>query len=243
MWIAGRNPVMEALKNDRNIDVLYIKHGEAEGSIKKIIALARERKIRIKEVDKKKIEELAQGQLHQGVIAEVPDYRYHDLEQVLRSVREKGEEPFFIVLDEIEDPHNLGAIIRTAEGAGAHGVIIGKRRSASVNATVEKTSAGAISYLPVIRVGNIAQTIERLKKDNIWIYALDMEGSCSYETDLRGSIALLIGNEGKGISRLNKELADKVISLPMKGRISSLNASVAAGILMYEVLRQRGLSS
>lgn len=243
MWITGRNPVIEALKNDREIDALYIRYGESEGSIKKILGMAKERRILIKEVDKKKLDEIAQGTAHQGVAAQIPDYRYHDLEQVLISLREKGEKPFLIILDEIEDPHNLGAIIRSAEGAGAHGVIIGKRRSACVNETVEKTSAGAVSYLPVIRAGNIAQVIERLKKENIWVYALDMEGSCLYETDLRGGIALIIGNEGRGISRLHKERADGSVSIPMRGKISSLNASVAAAILMYEVVRQRGLSS
>lgn len=243
MMIVGRNPVLEALKNERAIDILYVKHGEKEGSIKKIIAMARERHLMIKEVDRKKLDELSEGSVHQGVVAAMQQYEYADLEEVLASIRRRGEQPFFLILDEIEDPHNLGAIIRSAEGAGAHGVIIGKRRSAQVNSTVEKTSAGAVSYLPVIRVANIVQTMERLKKENIWIYALDMGGQSYFESDLTGAIALVIGNEGKGISRLARETSDHQISIPMKGKIQSLNASVAASVLLYEVLRQRGLSS
>lgn len=243
MLIVGRNPVMEALKQGREIDTLYIKHGEQEGSVKKIIFMAKEKKIQIKEVDRSRLDVMSEGVAHQGVAAWVSDYRYHDLDQVLNEVLGRGEAPFFVVLDEVEDPHNLGAIIRTAEGAGVHGVIIGKRRSAQVNATVEKTSAGAISYLPVIRVSNVMQAIERLKKENIWVYALDMTGGSYMDSDLRGGIALVVGNEGRGISRLIKERSDHLISIPMKGKVDSLNASVAASILMYEVLRQRGRSS
>lgn len=242
MIITGRNPVMEALKTGREIDTLYMKHGDNEGSIKKILSMAKERKIIIKEVDKKKLDEMAEGENHQGVAALISEYIYWDLDQVLEQVRQKGEQPFFLILDEIEDPHNLGAIIRTAEGAGAHGVIISKRRSAQVNQTVEKTSAGATSYLPVIRVPNIAGAIDKLKKENIWVYALDMEGDSYFDTDLRGSIALVVGNEGKGISRLIRDKSDHRISIPMKGKIQSLNASVAASILTYEILRQRGRS-
>lgn len=233
--------MLEALKNERMPDCLYIKNGEKEGSLKKILAMAKDYGLIVKEVDKKKLDELSEGQAHQGVIAKMSTYEYADLDHVLGSVRKKGELPFFIVLDEVEDPHNLGAIIRSAEGAGAHGVIIGKRRSAQVNATVEKTSAGAVSYLPVIRVSNIVQAIEKLKKENIWVYALDMDGASYFESDLRGAIALVIGNEGRGISRLVKEKSDYRLSIPMKGKIQSLNASVAASVLLYEVLRQRGL--
>lgn len=240
MMIIGRNPVLEALKQERIPDVIYVKSGEKEGSLKKILAMAKDLGVTVKEVDKKKLDELSEGQAHQGVIAKMQTYEYSDLDQVLQSVRKKGELPFFIILDEVEDPHNLGAIIRSAEGAGAHGVIIGKRRSAQVNHTVEKTSAGAVSYLPVIRVSNIVQTIEKLKKENIWVYALDMDGVSYFESDLCGAMALVVGNEGRGISRLVKEKSDYRLSIPMRGKIQSLNASVAASILLYEVLRQRG---
>lgn len=239
MNISGRNPVIEALKSQRTIDCLYIKAGDKEGSIKKILSLAKEQKIIIKEVDKSKLEELAEGTQHQGVVAIVTDYKYYELDEVLEMVKQKCEKPFFIILDEIEDPHNLGAIIRSAEGAGASGVIIPKRRAASVNATVEKTAAGAASYMPVIKVTNLVQTIEKLKKEGIWIYALDMDGE-NYDTvDLKGSLALVVGNEGKGISRLIKEKCDFTVKIPMKGQVGSLNASVAASILLYEVVRQR----
>ena len=239
MNISGRNPVIEALKSQRTIDCLYIKAGDKEGSIKKILSLAKEQKIIIKEVDKSKLEELAEGTQHQGVVAIVTDYKYYELEEVLEMVKQKGEKPFFIMLDEIEDPHNLGAIIRSAEGAGASGVIIPKRRAASVNATVEKTAAGAASYMPVIKVTNLVQTIEKLKKEGIWIYALDMDGENYDKVDLKGSVALVVGNEGKGISRLIKEKCDFTVKIPMKGQVGSLNASVAASILLYEVVRQR----
>lgn len=239
MNISGRNPVIEALKSQRTIDCLYIKAGDKEGSIKKILSLAKEQKIIIKEVDKSKLEELAEGTQHQGVVAIVTDYKYYELDEVLEMVKQKCEKPFFIILDEIEDPHNLGAIIRSAEGAGASGVIIPKRRAASVNVTVEKTAAGAASYMPVIKVTNLVQTIEKLKKEGIWIYALDMDGE-NYDTvDLKGSLALVVGNEGKGISRLIKEKCDFTVKIPMKGQVGSLNASVAASILLYEVVRQR----
>lgn len=239
MNISGRNPVLEALKSNRTIDCLYIKARDKEGSIKKILSLAKEQKILIKEVDKTKLDELAEGTQHQGVVALVTDYKYYELEEVLDEIREKDEKPFFIILDEIEDPHNLGAIIRSAEGAGAHGVIIPKRRSASVNATVEKTAAGAASYMKVIKVTNLVSTVEKLKKEGIWIYALDMDGESYDRVDLKGSVALVVGNEGKGISRLLKDNCDFTLKIPMKGKVGSLNASVAASILLYEVVRQR----
>lgn len=239
MNLSGRNPVMEALSSGRNIEVLYIKSGEKEGSIKKIIGMAKEKKIVIKEADRHKLDELAEDKNHQGVVAVVSDYRYHELEDVLADLKKREETPFFIILDEIEDPHNLGAIIRSAEGAGASGVIIPKRRSAGVTQTVEKASAGAVSYLPVIKVTNLAATVERLKQEGIWIYSLDMNGETYHKTDLKGSIALIVGNEGKGISRLLKEKSDFTLSIPMLGKIGSLNASVAASVLMYEAVRQR----
>lgn len=239
MNISGRNPVMEALKSERTIDCLYIKSGDKEGSIKKIISIAKEQRIIIKEVDKAKLDELSEAAQHQGVVAIVTDYKYYELEEVLESIKEKDEKPFFMILDEIEDPHNLGAIIRSAEGAGAHGVIIPKRRAAFVNATVEKTAAGAASYMPVIKVTNLVSTIEKLKKEGIWIYALDMDGEIYDTIDLKGSIALVVGNEGKGISRLIKEKCDFTVKIPMNGKVGSLNASVASSILMYEVVRQR----
>ncbi len=239
MNISGRNPVLEALKSNRTIDCLYVKSGEKEGSIKKILSIAKEKKVLIKEVDKAKLDELSEGTQHQGVVALVTDYKYYELGEVIDEIREKNEKPFFIILDEIEDPHNLGAIIRSAEGAGAHGVIIPKRRSAQVNATVEKVSAGATSYMKVIKVTNLVSAVERLKKENIWIYALDMDGEIYDTVDLSGCVALVVGNEGKGISRLLKENCDFTIKIDMKGKVNSLNASVAGSILLYEVVRQR----
>lgn len=241
MIISGRNPVIEALNSERHIDMIYIKAKEKEGSIKKIIAIAKEKKIIIKEVDRKKLDELAEGSAHQGVIAIASEYKYYDLEDVLEDIKNKGEAPFFVILDEIEDPHNLGAIIRSAEGAGVHGVIIPKRRSATITQVVEKASAGAVSYMPVIKVTNLALTIDKLKDEGLWIYGLDMDGAPYHNQDMKGSVALIIGNEGKGISRLLKEKCDYKVSIPMKGKVGSLNASVAASIVIYEALRQRGL--
>lgn len=240
MQIEGRNPVIEALKSGREIDTLYLRHGDTEGSIKKIIAMAKEKKIAIKTIDKKRLDEMSESDNHQGVIAIVNQYKYYELDEVLEEIKKTGEEAFFIILDEIEDPHNLGAIIRTANGCKATAVIIPKRRSATINSVVEKTSAGAVSFTKVIRVTNIAQTIEKLKKENIWIYAMDMGGENYTKTNLKGNIGIVIGNEGKGISRIVREKSDYILSLPMLGEIQSLNASVAAGIIMYEALRQRG---
>lgn len=239
MQIEGRNAVLEALKNNREIDSILIKKGEIEGSLQKIISIAKERKIIIKTVDRKKLDELSEEKNHQGVIAFVTDYKYYDLDEVL-----EGFEPgkgFFLILDEIEDPHNLGAIIRSAEGAGVDAIIIPKRRAAMVNATVEKTSAGATSFMKIVRVSNLSQAIEKLQQKNIWVYSLDMAGENYYESNLKGNIALVIGNEGKGISRLLKEKSDHIISIPMKGQIGSLNASVATAVVLFEANRQRGL--
>lgn len=238
MQIEGRNAVLEALKNGREIDYIYIKKGENEGSINKIIGKAKDMKIMIKVVDKNKLDEMSESKNHQGIIAVANEYRYFELEEILEQTREKAG--FFLILDEIEDPHNLGAIIRSAESSGVDAIIIPKRRACQVNATVEKTAAGATSHIKIVRVTNLAQTIEKLKASGIWIYSVDMDGADYTKTDLKGKIALVIGNEGKGISRLVKEKSDFTVSIPMKGHINSLNASVAASILMFEAVRQRG---
>ena len=238
MQIEGRNAVLEALKNGREIDYIYIKKGENEGSINKIIGKAKDMKIMIKVVDKNKLDEMSESKNHQGIIAVANEYRYFELEEILEQTREKAG--FFLILDEIEDPHNLGAIIRSAEASGVDAIIIPKRRACQVNATVEKTAARATSHIKIVRVTNLAQTIEKLKESGIWIYSVDMDGADYTKTDLKGKIALVIGNEGKGISRLVKEKSDFTVSIPMKGHINSLNASVAASILMFEAVRQRG---
>ena len=238
MQIEGRNAVLEALKNGREIDYIYIKKGENEGSINKIIGKAKDMKIMIKVVDKNKLDEMSESKNHQGIIAVANEYRYFELEEILEQTREKAG--FFLILVEIEDPHNLGAIIRSAEASGVDAIIIPKRRACQVNATVEKTAAGATSHIKIVRVTNLAQTIEKLKESGIWIYSVDMDGADYTKTDLKGKIALVIGNEGKGISRLVKEKSDFTVSIPMKGHINSLNASVAASILMFEAVRQRG---
>ncbi|NCB70642.1 MAG: 23S rRNA (guanosine(2251)-2'-O)-methyltransferase RlmB [Clostridia bacterium] len=238
MQIEGRNAVLEALKNGREIDYIYTKKGENEGSINKIIGKAKDMKIMIKVVDKNKLDEMSESKNHQGIIAVANEYRYFELEEILEQTREKAG--FFLILDEIEDPHNLGAIIRSAEASGVDAIIIPKRRACQVNATVEKTAAGATSHIKIVRVTNLAQTIEKLKASGIWIYSVDMDGADYTKTDLKGKIALVIGNEGKGISRLVKEKSDFTVSIPMKGHINSLNASVAASILMFEAVRQRG---
>ncbi|MBR4621991.1 MAG: 23S rRNA (guanosine(2251)-2'-O)-methyltransferase RlmB [Ruminococcus sp.] len=237
-YIIGRNPVTEALKAGMNIDSLYV-NPEAGGSVGHIVSLARERGIPIKNATEQKLSKMCGGASHQGVIAVGACAEYAELEDILKVAEEKGEEPFIIVCDGIEDPHNLGAIIRTAETAGAHGVIIPKRRSASLNFTVYKTSAGAASWLPVARVANLAAAIDELKERGIWIYGTDGEGEDYTGVSLTGAAALVIGSEGFGMSRLIKEKCDFLLRLPMFGKITSLNASVAAGIFMYEAVRQR----
>lgn len=236
--IIGRNPVQEALKSGREIDKLVISK-DAEGSIKKIIGMAKDKKIYVQYVDKAVLERLSDGGVHQGVIAYVSAYSYCEVEDILAIAEAKKEDPFIIILDGIEDPHNLGAIIRTADGAGAHGIIIPKRRAAGITDTVVKASAGAIEYVPVARVSNIAQTIEKLKKTGIWAGACQMDGVEYDKANLKGGIALVIGAEGEGIGRLVKETCDFSVAIPMSGKINSLNASNAAAILMYEVKRQR----
>ncbi|MBR1592586.1 MAG: 23S rRNA (guanosine(2251)-2'-O)-methyltransferase RlmB [Ruminococcus sp.] len=235
--IFGRNPVIEALKSDIPIDTVYIEG--SGGSLNLIRSLAKEKGIPVKDTDSKKLSRLSEGASHQGVAATAACGRYVQTEDILEISRQKNTKPFIIICDEIEDPHNLGAIIRTAETSGADGVIIPKRRSAGLNSTVFKTSAGAASYVPVARVPNLAAAIDKLKENGVWIYGTDISGSDYYSTDFSGGCALVIGSEGFGMSRLIKEKCDFMIKLPMLGKINSLNASVAAGIFMYEVLRQR----
>ncbi|RKD26427.1 23S rRNA (guanosine2251-2'-O)-methyltransferase [Caminicella sporogenes DSM 14501] len=238
--IEGRNPVIEALKSGREIEKILISKGNKEGSIKKILAVAKENRIPIQYVDKNKINQISVSHAHQGVIAYVAAYKYYEVDELLERARSKDEEVFLIILDEITDPHNLGSIIRTANAAGAHGIIIPKRRAVGLTATVAKTSAGAIEYVPVSRVTNISRTIDYLKEQGVWIVGADMDGEkLYYESDLKGNVALVIGSEGQGISRLVKKKCDFLVKLPMKGEVTSLNASVAASILMYEILRQR----
>lgn len=235
--IVGRNPVIEAIKSGTQIDTIYIDGNG--GSLSLIRRLAKEKDIVVKDAQDKKLSQLAGGASHQGVVAVGACGKYVSVEDILDISRNKGTKPFIIICDEIEDPHNLGAIIRTAETAGADGIIIPKRRSASLNATVFKTSAGAASYVPVARVSNLASCIDTLKENGIWIYGTDASGSDYCKTDFTGSVALVIGSEGFGISRLIQKKCDFMVKLPMLGKINSLNASVAAGIFMYEVLRQR----
>lgn len=238
--VVGRNPVMEVLRGDREVERVFIADG-AEGSIVQIKALAREKGIIVDIVDKKRIEAMAApGERHQGVAAKVSEYKYAEMDDLFARAEASGEDPFFIILDEITDPHNLGAIIRTAECAGAHGIIIPKRRACTLTQTVAKSAAGAIENMPVVQVTNLARTIEDLKEAGLWIGAADMDGQSYYECSLTGPIGIVIGNEGKGISRLVREKCDFVVSIPMKGKINSLNASNAAAVIMYEIRRQRG---
>lgn len=237
--IAGRNPVMEAIRSGRSIESILVAKGERSGSVVAIIAKAKQKNIPVKDVDSKKLDFLAKGVNHQGIVAQCAVKEYSTLEEIFALAEERGESPFIIVLDKIEDPHNLGAIIRTAECAGAHGVIIPERRSAGLSYTVEKTSAGALEYMPVVRVKNISAVLQKLKNKGIWVYGADMDGEHYKKVNYDGAVALVIGNEGKGISPLVAKDCDVIVSLPMKGKINSLNASVAAGILMYEIADKR----
>ena len=236
--ITGRNAVMEALRSEREIEKLMVGKG-TEGSIRKIIGMAKEKNIPNQYREKQALDRIAKTGNHQGVIAQVSEYLYCGLEDILARAAERGEDPFLIVLDGLEDPHNLGAIMRTAECCGAHGIVIPKRRSAAVTGTVAKASAGAIEYMLCARVSNIGQAVDQLKERGVWIAACDMDGQNYTRQDLTGSLALVIGSEGAGISRLVREKCDFTVSIPMKGKITSLNASNAAAILMYEVVRQR----
>ncbi len=235
--IFGRNPVIEALKSGREIEKVLIS--SAEGSAANIVAMAKERKIPLIRTEKRILDKMAAGAVHQGVAAYISAYAYKDIDDILKKASDAGEEPFVVILDNIEDPHNLGAIMRTAECAGAHGIIIPKRNACGLTETVAKTSAGAIEYVPCVRVTNIVRAIEDLKDKGFWIAACDMGGREYYKTDLRGKLAVVIGSEGSGISKLVKENCDFTVSMPMVGNITSLNASNAAAVLMYEVRRQR----
>ena len=235
--IEGRNAVLEAFRAGKTIDKLFVLDGCQDGPVKSILREAKKTDTIINFVDKERLDRLANSGHHQGVVAQAAAYEYAEVEDILNAAKEKGEAPFIFILDEIEDPHNLGAIIRTANLCGAHGVIIPKRRAVGLTATVAKTSAGAVNYTPVAKV--IAKTIEELKKEGMWFVCADMDGQTMYDLNLTGPIGLVIGNEGAGVSRLVKEKCDFTASIPMKGDIDSLNASVAAGVLAYEIVRQR----
>lgn len=238
--IEGRNAVLEALRAGKSIDKLYVLDGCPDGPVRTIIREAKKGDTIINYVKKERLDQLSETGHHQGVIAMAASYEYATVEDILEKAREKGEAPFIFVLDNIEDPHNLGAMIRTANLAGAHGVIIPKRRAVGLTPTVARTSAGAINYTPVAKVTNLKQTMEQLKKEGMWFVCADMDGTPYYQMDLKGPMGLVIGNEGEGVSRLIKETCDFVASIPMKGDIDSLNASVAAGVLAFEIARQRG---
>ena len=237
--IEGRNAVLEAFRAGKTIDKLYIQDGCHDGVLNTITREARKHDTIINYVAKERMDQMSTTGKHQGVIAQAAAYEYAELDEIFAKAEDKGEAPFIFILDEIEDPHNLGAIIRTANLAGAHGVIIPKRRAAGLTATVVKASAGALNYTPVVKVTNIAQTIEDLKKRGLWFVCADMNGETMYRLNLTGPIGLVIGNEGEGVSRLVREKCDYIASIPMHGDIDSLNASVAAGVLAYEIVRQR----
>lgn len=237
--IYGRNAVLEAFRSGKTIDRLYVQEGVADGTLQSILRTAKKTDAVINFVNKDRLNKYAEGDKHQGVVAMAAAYNYAEVEDILNAANEKGEPPFIIVLDDIEDPHNLGAIIRTANQAGAHGVIIPKRHAVGLTATVARTSAGAINYTPVAKVTNISRTIEELKEKGIWFACADMSGELMYNCNLTGAIGLVIGSEGSGVSRLVKEKCDFVVKIPMFGQIDSLNASVATGVLSYEIVRQR----
>ena len=239
--IIGRNPVTEILKNDRPVDKLMVS--SREGSMIKIVAMAKEKSIPVISVEKAALDRIAGGRPHQGVVAYVSPYEYAEMEDIFALAEERGEDPFIIILDNLEDPHNLGAIMRSAECAGAHGIIIPRRHACGLTEVVAKSSAGAIEYIPVVKVTNIAQTIEELKEKGIWVAACDMGGRNYYEQDMKGKIAVVIGSEGAGISKLVRDKCDFVVSMPMVGRITSLNASNAAAIIIYEIRKQRDMAA
>ena len=237
--VEGRNAVLELLQSGKDINKIYVQNGEMHGSIHKILAIAKEKKIIVVKVDKQKLNEMSQTENNQGVIAVVPPYEYCEVEDILEEAKKKEESPFIVILDGIEDVHNLGSIIRTAETAGVHGIIIPKRRSALVNSTVKKTSAGAVEHMKIARVNNLNETIKYLKEQGIWVCGTDMQTKTYYyEQDLTGPIAIVIGSEGFGMSRLVKENCDFIVKIPMKGKITSLNAAVSAGIVIYETVKQ-----
>ena len=238
--IEGRNAVLELLESNKDINKIYITKGELKGSINKIIAMASEKKVIIVQKDKKQMDMMAQSENYQGVIAVVPPYEYSEVEDILEVAKERNEEPFILILDGIEDTHNLGAIIRTAETAGIHGIIIPKRRAAQVNSTVSKVASGALQYMKIARVNNITDTISKLKDNGIWVCGTSIDAEkYYYDQDLTGPLAIVIGNEGKGISDLVKRNCDFSVKIPMKGKVTSLNASVSTGIIVYEAVKQR----
>ncbi len=237
--IEGRNAVIEAFRSGKTIDRLFILDGCQDGPILTIKREARKQDTLIKYVEKERLDQMSETGKHQGVIAVMAAYEYSELEDIFKKAGEKGEDPFVIILDNIEDPHNLGAIIRTANLAGAHGVIIPKNRAVGLTATVARTSAGALNYTPVVKVTNLNRTIEELKERGLWFVCADMDGEVMYDLNLKGPIGLVIGSEGEGVGRLVKEKCDYIASIPMKGDIDSLNASVACGVLAYEIVRQR----
>ena len=239
LMIEGRNAVIEAFRSGKTIDKLYLLDGCQDGPMATIRREAKKHNTIVKYVDKERLDQMSPTGKPQGVIAAAAAYSYAEVDDILENARKKGEEPFLFLLDGIEDPHNLGAIIRTANLAGAHGVIIPKNRAVGLTATVARTSAGAINYTPVAKVTNLAKTIEELKKEGLWFVCADMNGTAMYDLNLKGAIGLVIGNEGEGVSRLVKEKCDMTAAIPMKGEIDSLNASVAAGVLAYEIVRQR----
>jgi len=238
--IEGRNPVIEALKSGAEIDTILMNRDATDSSLKKIVELAKERNVLVKNVDKATLDRISENKRHQGVIAEAMEYEYKEIDDILNLAKEKGEKPFVIILDEITDVHNLGAIIRTAECLGAHGIIIPKRRAAQVNGVVAKSSAGAVEYLPIVRVTNISNTLEELKQKGLWIYGAHMDGNNISDEKFDTPVGLVIGSEGFGIGRLVKEKCDTLVKIPMKGKVTSLNASCAASIIIYEIMKQRG---
>jgi 23S rRNA (guanosine2251-2'-O)-methyltransferase len=237
--IEGRNAVMEAFRSGKCIDKLFVLDGCQDGPVLSIKREAKKQDTVIRYVNKERLDQMSETGKHQGVIAYAAAYDYAEVEDIMNAAKEKGEDPFIFLLDNIEDPHNLGAMIRTAHLAGAHGVIIPKNRAVGLTATVARTSAGALNYLPVAKVTNLAKTIEDLKKEGLWFVCADMDGTIMYDLNLKGPIGLVIGSEGEGVGRLVKEKCDLIASIPMKGQIDSLNASVAAGVLAYEIVRQR----
>ena len=237
--LVGRNAVVEALKAGRGINKILLAHGDRPHDIQELVALAKERGVVVQSVERSKIDVLAAGHRHQGVLAYVAPVPYVELEDILARAEAKGEPPFLVLLDELEDPHNLGALLRTADAVGAHGILIPRRRSVPLNATVAKTSAGAVEHVPVARIGNVVQTLKLLKERGCWVVGADMDGTPYDAADLTGPLVLVVGSEGKGMSRLTKETCDIIVSLPMVGKINSLNASVAGSVLMYAALRQR----
>ena len=237
--VIGRNAVKELLSGGRDVDKLYITSGEREGSINQLLGIASDRGIPIVECDRTKLDSIAKGGRHQGIIAIAAERNYSSIEEIIEYANEKGEPPFVVVCDGVEDPHNLGAIIRSAECAGAHGIIIPKRRAVGLTATVAKSSAGALEHMRVAKVTNLPTAIDDLKERGLWIYAADMDGSTYYKTDMKGATALVLGSEGFGISRLVKEKCDFVVSIPLYGQVNSMNVSCAAAVLLAEVARQR----